>query len=347
MSRRLPDVVAEYLTSRRAEGYKANTLRNDQRTFDHLIAVIGPIQVGHIDDHHIDKFLSAMQAKAHSAGTMNIHLATLRGFWKFLHRRRYYPQGKNPIAHRRWYKQAPKSRLRIPQSEWGRVLDAAPHPRDRVVVALGLYLFLRQGEVAALRLSDLDLEGGSLAVTIEKTSERDVMPISAELDTELRKWLWFYRTDAPRPLEATDYLVPAKGKPHMDTTVRPPRPIAGTGHVKPDVKIQKVEDCVKRALVGAGYPVADEAGRTTREGVHTLRRSGARAYFDQLCTNGYDGALRTVQSMLHHANSTMTERYLGLDLDISRRNEMLRGRPMFQSAPRAEVVQIRQVRETA
>ena len=73
----------------------------------------------------------------------------------------------------------------------------------------------------------------------------------------------------------------------------------------------------------AGYPIAKEGG-------HTLRRSGARAYYDELCEDGYDGALRRVQSMLDHSTTIVTEGYLGLGLDKEARNKALKGQPMFR-----------------
>lgn len=90
---------------------------------------------------------------------------------------------------------------------------------------------------------------------------------------------------------------------------------------------------VQRVLKRAGYP-------HFKEGQHTLRRSGARAYFDALVEQGYDGALRRVQSMLGHAHANMTERYLGIDLDRKKRNDDLRGVSMFPSLQDGNVINV-------
>ena len=77
------------------------------------------------------------------------------------------------------------------------------------------------------------------------------------------------------------------------------------------------------ALRAHGYDIAGEGG-------HTLRRSAARALYDELVEErGYDGALRRVQTMLDHKHSMTTELYLGLDVDKVARNKALRGKPMF------------------
>lgn len=78
----------------------------------------------------------------------------------------------------------------------------------------------------------------------------------------------------------------------------------------------------QRALEALGYPVL-------REGEHTLRRSGARAYADQLRSQGYDGALLRVASMLGHKDTKQTEHYIGWHLERQQRNEALAGKSMF------------------
>ena len=100
--------------------------------------------------------------------------------------------------------------------------------------------------------------------------------------------------------------------------------VAGTGTVDATRALTQPSRTVRRVLERSGY-------YSKQEGGHTLRRSGARAYFDELVGAGYDGALRRVQSMLGHSHSIMTEQYLGLDLDRQQRNQDLQGKPMFAS----------------
>jgi integrase len=61
------------------------------------------------------------------------------------------------------------------------------------------------------------------------------------------------------------------------------------------------------------------------EGLHTLRRSAARQIFDALVeTRRYDGALRVVQSLLHHRSVQTTEQYIGLSTEALTRDDFLR-----------------------
>lgn len=83
------------------------------------------------------------------------------------------------------------------------------------------------------------------------------------------------------------------------------------------------ERVVQDALRMAGVRV--EPG----EGVHTLRRSVARGFFDAAAEAGYDGALRTTAALLHHQSTQTTELYLGIAADRLRRDATLRGQPFL------------------
>lgn len=343
MGHHLSETIAEYLMSCSSAGDKPSTTRNKTRSLDHFVTVIGNIQTRNVTPHHVDVFFAAMLSRGHSPGTMNNHLFTLRHFFKWCAQRKYRPLGDDPTAGRRPWKQPQRRRLMVPRQDFQALLDAAPHPRDRMVVALGLYLFLRQSEIASIEMAHVDLTAATVWVTVHKTGQVDPMPITQELDRELRRWMTWYTLDAG-PLEPNWYLCPAKAGPKFTGTgqgklVQVESP-AGT--LRPTTKMQHIEDCAKRALVRAGFPIRDAEGRSTMEGVHTLRRSGARALFDDLVDNrGHDGAGRLVQAMLHHKSFSMTERYLQLDLDRKRRDDMLRGRPMFTEVDMSNVITLR------
>lgn len=354
MSQHLSDVIAEFEVARRAFGLAPNTLRNQRKTLDLMLSVVGNLQVRHVTDRHVQQFLAAAQARGHSAGTMNVHISVLRPFFEFARQRRYITQYQNPMLGVRKYTAVPKAKLRIPASRFGHLLASAPHPRDRALVAIGLFLFLRQSEAvglasapdSGLRLGDVNLDTGEISVSVEKTRQRDVMPISEELDGELRRWLTWYHENAPRPLKPSDYLLPAKARPKWIGVKGSQTLVLSEdgGTPVPDRRMLKPEHAVHRTLLVAGIPVRDQGGRSNREGMHTLRRSGARALFDHLVDDGsYDGALRLVQSLLHHSSSKTTEIYLGLDLDTKKRDELLRGKPMFPVAGHGNVLPLGKV----
>lgn len=328
----LSDLVDEYEASLRANAYAANTIRNHVRAARLLLAQVGNIQARYVTPRHIDQFFASRKALNLSAGSLNVELGGLRTLFRHATQRRYIAAGCDPTAHRRSFREVRRDRLRVPASEFDRLLSCCHHPRDRMIVSLGLYLFLRQSEVRALRVGDVDLHHGVVTVRIQKTKELDHMPISAELDMELRRWLTFYAQEIGRPLRPDDYLTPAKTGPRFVVGVSRQENLEHWGEMAvliPGSPVRRPEIPVQTALSDAGYPLRDENDKSLSEGVHTLRRSGARALFDELVKNGYDGAMRTVQSMLHHKSMQTTERYLGLHLDSLRRDDVVRGRRMF------------------
>lgn len=206
------------------------------------------------------------------------------------------------------------------------LLDVAATPRDRAYIAVGINTALRSNEMLRIRVRDIDLAAGSLFVTISKTNEEDVLPVSADLDVELRRWLVTYQKDLGRRLDSDDFLFPArrggryqwhrKSDGTQERTRTPPS-------WAPDRPMTHAARVVQEALAAVGLP-------TRGEGSHTLRRGVARAMFDDLTTEvGYDAALRTVSALLHHKSAATTEHYLGLSSERQRRDEALRGKPFL------------------
>jgi len=325
----LSELVDEYISSARSNGYAEGTMSNISRGTRGLLETIGNIRVSNIRPQHIDQYFAARLSRRVAAGTLNNELIALRGMFAFAIARRYIPATGDPTAHRRSMRRTPREFRRLPASMFPTLLNACTHPRDRVFIALGLYLLLRAGEISALRVKHVSLDRGYVSAQIFKSAIADEMPIPSELDHELRHWLTWYAQTAG-PLNPEWYLVPAKHRPQLR---------AGGGvdiftPLKPTVKLTHSETIVQRALAEVGIEPRDASGRPTREGGHTLRRSAARALFDRLVEEGgRDGAGRVVQSLLHHSQFSTTERYLGIDQDRLRRDHLLKGQAMFPVGP--------------
>lgn len=330
----LSDVIDEYIAYRRI-WFAANTVRNTTKTLRLFLAFMGNVKVSSIEPRHMDAYL-AKRSTTCSQSSINTELSILRPFFEWCRQRRYLPPTKMPLSGWKNFKVIPPKRLLIPAPEFPRLLNASHgtdaddpaikgvvgHPRDRIAVAIGLYLFLRGSEIQLLTLDDVDLDRGEVHVVIQKTKDRDVMPICEELDYELRRWLTFYGTEVPIAGHGSYALVPAKTSPELRHS-EDRGPYMGTwGNLIPDQAVRHPYRIPKAPLSRLGY-------ETDGEGGHTLRRSGARALYDQLKSEGHDRAARRVQAMLHHASIQMTERYIGIDIDRKERNDLLRGRRMF------------------
>lgn len=312
-------------------GKRGGTLRNDACSVKILQSVAGDIQPRNITTRHADQLVRVL-AEGKATSTFNARLAGVKAFFRWCQRERLLPRDRFPVDDVTSRKISRADRHRLPVERFEELLDAAGrrHPRDRVLCAIGLYLFLRASEVRALRLKDLDLDAGEIHVYVLKTDDYDIMPISAELDVELRRWLtWYEQTHGT--LNPDWLLVPRRascpwkeedGRWLRDQASTPVVPAGSVGHLERPVKV---------VLTDIGWQTTDNP-TLQREGMHTLRRSGARAYFDSLVDAGYDGALKRVSAMLHHSSVTMTERYLGIREDRHTRNIAIRGQVMFPKA---------------
>jgi integrase len=324
---KLQQAVDEYLHSRKAQGYRAGTINNDRRRLTKLTQLIGDVDCRKITHKHIDHTMTRLAA-TNGPGSLGNYHATYTKFFRWCRSRGYMKPDQDPMAERRAPKHVPRPRQIIPVTAFPGLLDAAGarHPRDRAIIALGLYTAARQSEIRTLRIRHLNLDTGELEIFQHKTQTFDVMPVSAELDTEMRVWLTWY-TQHAGPLNPDWYLVPARK--HMSERKGDRFVSSPDAPLQPASMVNNMHELVNRALGDIGFPLVDEHGRSLREGVHTLRRSSARAIFDTLSARGYDGAARTAQTVLHHASMAQTERYLQIGPDRAARDKLFKGKRMF------------------
>lgn len=365
----LSEAIDQYMAHRVSNQMSTNTLRTNRGSLSLFLATVGNVQMRHLNSQHGSLFRSFLTGKGYQANTVNSHIDSVRGFIAWAHERRYLPPGNNPLAGIRRATPLPKQRQRIAKADFPRLLDCAHstttdpvtgervevgNPHDRIIVAIGLSLFLRQSEIMSLKVGDLDLDAEELHVVMHKTSASDTMVVQYELGNELRRFLSWYANDvkdAYGPLQPSWYLVPRRVPPMLTGRkgerggVQVPR--AG-GNCIPTRPVGAPHRSVQRALTRFGLPTHDENGKSLMEGVHTLRRSGARVLYDDLCDKGHDRAMTTVQAMLHHSTASMTEKYLGMNVNVKQRNDLMRGRKMWtpDASASANVIPLHPVAET-
>lgn len=207
-----------------------------------------------------------------------------------------------------------KDYIRLTPHQMQELLTNCEHPRDRIFIALALNTGLRAHSITAIKVKDVHLDQGYLYITIAKTHETDRIAISGDLDSELRRWLFWYQGSVD--VKPESFLVPAK-----------------TGHrfngpnstaieiVFPDRRFKYPNDVVKTQLRKLGFSDDD----LRKEGAHTLRRSAAVAFRELLIQNGVTDT-RPVSAFLHHKSETTTSLYLGWDRDKEVRDEALSGK---------------------
>ena len=310
----LSEAIALYCDGRKADGFAENTVKNDYHLLTRISDIIGDIEVKTMTVHHLDTVLRIEGDRGLAPGTLNMYQSSLSAFCRWCRDRGYMDITQNPIGSRRYRKDPPKRRDYVPANQFAALLDSAERSskRDRAFIAAGLYLMGRQSELTPIKVKDINLESREVDVYIRKTQDYDVMPIAPEFHQELVRWFATMEAELG-PLDPDWYAFPA---------------IRAVGYhqwaLSPTNRISKPEDIVRRALKGIGW-------KEGWIGVHVLRRSSARARFEENIALGYDGSMREIQAWLHHASITMSERYLGMELDREKRNKRAKEEHMFPS----------------
>lgn len=315
------EAIPAYTSWRLSAGFAARTVKNDRTVLRRFVRVNGNIALKKVGPAHVDAHIQSMADEGHGAGSINLHHAHLASFFRWCRQRKLMPVDADPIAGRRYQKKVDRPQMRVPIGQFATLLDRCHNPRDRMMIALGIYLLARASEVTNIRIKDVDLESSEILVYVRKTKQYDRMPISSELRSELNRWLPHY-SEAVGGLKHDMYLVPAQK-------------LVGGGEwlLQPYKAIQTPERIVRSALARIGVD-------GDRLGFHTLRRSSARALHDEMVALGYDGALRRVSAWLHHSTTTMSEKYLGIDIDKAQRDKESKDQPLFPSLADPNVIQL-------
>jgi integrase len=314
---RLSEASARYEAHCTARGLAPKTITGQQVSLRIMQRTIGDLMLDSITSQHVDRLFNT---HSWAPGTRNNRIGQYKAFFGWCRSNKFMNPMLDPMTGWRQRTVPEKHHLRIPHAEWPRLFNACQHPQERIVIATGLYLFLRASEQQDLRIADVKLSENIIQLWRRKTQTTQVMPVSAELGVEVRRWLTYL--SERHELQGHHHFICARNKDlHTDPVTR--LWVAGSGTLNLDRPVHKPHLIVQRVLRRAGYTV--EKG----QGEHTLRRSGARAYFDHLVSSGYDGSLRQVQTLLGHSNAVTTERYLGITLDQRRVLEALAGKPMF------------------
>jgi hypothetical protein len=253
-------------------------------------------------------------------GTLTLDRNALRGFVEMLYREEWISptfRAEYEISNTA-RKVAPedirrqKVFRRIPFDEWPRLLDCAFHPRDRLLVTLGLRWTLRASSLVVLRWGDLhrdEIDSAhpyGWAELINAKSRRRVvefqLPIGPPVAVELDRYLaWFVdRYGEPK----SEWPVLAK-KPHASTLPAgvPKRLMRAEWPLVPDAPMgaEQASATVKRALRAFYGPEID----LRDEAAHLLRRSG-------LTYARLAGGLAAAQMIASHTRDTQTQVYTGI-----------------------------------
>ena len=323
------DAVEQYGHWRLGSGSTSvNTWRGERPGLEAFALCMTGLDRNHvhqIEPEHIDKWWAGTVLLAPSTRGTRLH--QLRSFLLFCIRRGWLDKDPSRLLSAPRIQPVPRERLDA--DGLLSLLDVARTPRDRILLALGLNLAVRGSEIKRMTLADVDLDKGTLLVHVEKTTEFDYMPITSDLDAELRRWLLHYRTTCAT-LDKQSYLVPSQ---HIN-------PTRNRVTYRPGQVCAQPYEVVKRALTDVGWE------NVKQEGVHTLRRSVARLYFGMAEEEGsFDSAVLATMTLLHHTRPETTLKYIGVDRHVQARVRVMRGRPFLTKLASAPVSPVRSIRD--
>ncbi len=268
-----------YLSHLRVEGgLTPNTVaayRADVCQFLGLLRVAG-VGLSETSPAHVESFLAAAVDRGRVARSRQRYVASLRGFFRFLVQERVIV--RNPMDH----VQAPKAGRALPRTlseqDVAAILDmpAGPRPehaRDAAMIELLYAAGLRVSELVGLRLVDLSLEVGCVAVTGKGRKQR-VVPMGDVAREKLSRYLEFAR----------GALLKGRPSPFVFVTRR------GSALTRQSFWVVLRQRARQAGIASAISP-------------HMLRHSFATHLLDR----GAD--LRSVQTMLGHSSIATTQIY--------------------------------------
>lgn len=307
-----------------ARKLKDNTQKNKMQTLNHAKKVWGNPLVRRINASDVDRYFDAHQW---APKTRNLYLGNLREFFQFCRDRGIVPPDFDPTRGWRAAREGSSQMFWIPATEFLDLLEAADrnHPRDRMIVAIGLFCLLRGSEVQLLTFGDVDLKAKKLHFQVPKSSaafapmKEKTNPIVDNLVDEFERYFeWIKQTQGP--IQPEWFLTPRRKKREFNgyqTSFIPPI----TMYM--DQKLSHIYEPVNKAFAELGYSGPAYKGKT---GNHALRRSGARMLLDHFRLNqGEQSALLRVSQMLGHKSIKDTMTYIGRDIENDQLHSLLAG----------------------
>lgn len=329
MKIKLDAAVEAYNAHMRSMNYAPNTIQSASYVLGPLMRFAGDRYLHNVTDLVISDFMIEVAKTRKKASSMAQTHARLSAFFNWAVKTGRLQPSQNPMNSRRRPRVDKVERRRVDVAKFPKLLALADErsPRDRMIVGMGLFTLLREQDIASRRIRDVSLDNGSIYAQVSKSRTEDHIPISRALDTELRRWFRVYQ-DHCGDLRPDWYLIPNEVRIQQ-------RDDSGTittslfGGWLPEKHPGRLGRFVRPVLEAVGLPARDENNVATGEGAHTLRRSGARALYDALVDMGRPDALRIVQTLLHHADITQTQLYIGLNPDRESRDAIMRGAMLY------------------
>lgn len=345
----VPDAIEAYTADQYSRGLAEVTVKQQGNYLRRFKGVCeeaarkrrkrNPLDVREIDTAVITAYF-ATAPEGLGQGARNNMLISLRKFLNWCEMERALPHGDAArlLRGRAVKKPTRQPKCYVPADKFRVLMDSATrHPADKIVMALALYTLARQSEIQGLRLKHVDVAGGNISMYRFKKKRWTDVGICPELNDELVEWLAWYADELG--YGTAENLVEQQPEwrlvPRLVPDRRHPGEARWTGgmsyEMDPCSPMRHMERVIKRGLDATGaVTLSGKRVKHLGEGVHTIRRSGARAMLDyQSEIVGSDRALVKVATMLDHTDTQTTLLYVGLEQEREKLNDELRSGSMY------------------
>ena len=309
----LSRVREDYLDWMKARRLGQRTIKNKLQILNHASDIWGNPVVRRIKPEDVTRLFDQGQW---GPSTANLYMGNLRGFFQYCRDTAICPPDFDPTRGWRNARVPRKKMYRLPKEDIPALLDAAEHPRDRMVVAVGLYTLARGSEIREMRWDNFNLNSGVAEFYQIKNKRDHMLPIIGELDDELRSWqAWVEERHGP--IQPHWLLTPKQRRGNFSG---PQGELIPSEQLELTNPLMHIYEAANRTFHNFGVDIPRQTGN------HALRRSGARVlldFFRQM--EGEQSALLRVSSMLGHADIKDTIKYIGLDIENDQLMSKLKG----------------------
>lgn len=268
-----------------------NTIYNYQFDLTRFIEWLGTASLATVSRTDVQRYIAETMIAGKSGRTAARRLACLRNFYRFLIDEgdiAHDPTRNIPVA--KTWKRVPKAlSLADLESMISSLASSKINIRDKAILLTFFGSGLRESELAALKLQDVDLDAGIAKVWSGKGGKDGIVPLSATAVEAIQRYLTEVRPIYQSRMPESPYLfLPRRtGKGRRQNLTR-------------QEIYYRIRDIAKAAL---GKKVSP----------HQLRHGFATV----LVENGAD--VRDVQVLMRHSSVDTTQVYIHIDLNFLRR----------------------------
>lgn len=204
----------KYLTTNK---HSASTILAYGKDTDQLLSFLEELSRNHVHEitkEDIEAFLAKLQKNGYTPKSLSRKINSTRTFYRFLKVNEYVTDDPSLLVSHPRYELAPP-RILTP-TEYRAFRDSARHdPRMFAIIELLLQTGIRIGELASLKISDVDSSNNTLRIKAYEKHEERVVPLNRAAKEALKNYL------AVRPkFKEERVFITKSGKPFLIRNIR-------------------------------------------------------------------------------------------------------------------------------